>query len=244
MNASSGLIFRQLFDKESSTFTYLLGDPQTKKALIIDTVKEQIDRDLNLIRELGLELVVALDTHVHADHITGSGLLREKIGCKVGLSEKAGASLVDIPIKDGDVIQFGSKSLKALTTPGHTSTCVTYVTEDKSMAFTGDALFIRGCGRTDFQDGSTDVLWDSVQTKIFSLPDDCFIYPAHDYKGNSVSTVREEKAFNPRLGGTNTLDSFKKIMAGLNLAMPAKIHIAVPANLRCGTPDPSSDNKL
>jgi len=242
MNSSEGLIFRQLFDKESSTYTYLLADSKTKKAVIIDSVKEQLDRDLQLIRELELELTFAIETHIHADHVTGSGLLRQKTGCKIGLSEKAEIPTADLHFKDGDVISFGSQSLKVLATPGHTNTCVTYVTNQENMAFTGDALFVRGCGRTDFQNGSSEELWLSVHNKVFKLPGECLVYPAHDYKGHTVTSVGEESVHNPRLGSAvgATLESFKKLMAGLNLPMPAKLNIAVPANVRSGLPEDSN----
>jgi len=154
--------------------------------------------------------------------------------------KKSGVKESDLLLKQGDVLQFGSKSLKVFETPGHTNTCLTYVLDDNSLALTGDALFVRGCGRTDFQEGSSEQLWNSIHNKVFTLPDQCLLYPGHDYKGHTVTSVAEEKEHNPRLGGKNTLQTFTDIMQGLKLANPAKIHIAVPANLRCGL---SEENK-
>jgi sulfur dioxygenase len=231
------MIFRQLFDPESSTYTYLLADNETHEAVLIDPVKEQLDRDLTLLREMNLKLTHVLETHVHADHVTASGLLREKTGAKTVVSSAAGASCADVKVDDGDAITFGKLTLVARHTPGHTDGCVTYVNADESMAFTGDTLLIRGCGRTDFQQGDARKLYRSVQDKIFSLPDDAAIYPGHDYKGRTVSSVREEKAFNPRLGGGKTEGEFVDIMTNLKLAYPKKIQEAVPANLKCGQPE-------
>lgn len=228
-------LFRQLFESESSTYTYLLADADSREAVLIDPVLETVDRDLQLINELGLTLKVALNTHCDADHITGTGLLKKKVfGLKSAISKHSGAA-ADIQLSDGDRITFGKHYVMVRETPGHTDGCVTYVTEDERMAFTGDALLIRGCGRTDFQQGSPHRLYESVHKKIFTLPGHCFIYPAHDYKGQTVSTVDEEKKFNPRL--TKTLDEFVNIMNNLNLPKPKKIDISVPANLVCGLHD-------
>ncbi|KAA0702588.1 Persulfide dioxygenase ETHE1, mitochondrial [Triplophysa tibetana] len=233
--ASTAPIFRQLFEAESSTYTYLLADTDTREAVLIDPVLETVDRDLKLINELGLTLKVAVNTHCHADHITGTGLLKKNVfGLKSAISKHSGAA-ADIQLSDGDSITFGKHNLTVLETPGHTDGCVTYVTEDHSMAFTGDALLIRGCGRTDFQQGCPKRLYQSIHKKIFRLPGSCFIYPAHDYKGQTVSTVDEEKRFNPRL--TKSLDEFVKIMNNLNLPKPKKLDISVPANLVCGLHD-------
>ncbi|KAG5855988.1 hypothetical protein ANANG_G00002930 [Anguilla anguilla] len=232
MEPGKGLIFRQLFESISSTYTYLLGDKETKEAVLIDPVLETVDRDVKLIEELGLTLKVAANTHCHADHITGTGLLKKKLyGCKSAISRLSGAN-ADILFSEGDHITFGKHALTVRETPGHTDGCVTFVLGDQSMAFTGDALLIRGCGRTDFQQGCSKRLYESVHQKIFTLPGHCLLYPAHDYKGQTVSTVEEEKKFNPRL--TKTLDEFVHIMANLNLPKPAQIDIAVPANLVCG----------
>lgn len=229
---SRGLLFRQLFEAESSTYSYLLADVESREAVLIDPVLETVDRDLKLVDELGLKLKVAVNTHCHADHITGTGLLKQKVfGLKSAISVHSGAS-ADIMLAEGDTIKFGQQSLAVRETPGHTDGCVTFVTGDQTMAFTGDALLIRGCGRTDFQQGCSKKLYQSVHQQIFTLPGHCLIYPAHDYKGQTVSSVDEEKKFNPRL--TKSLEEFVKIMDNLNLPKPAKIDIAVPANLVCG----------
>lgn len=228
------LLFRQLFDPATSTYTYLLADMAVREAVLIDPVREQFDRDVSLLRELGLELHYTLETHVHADHITGAGLLRKRWGCRTVVARKAAAQCVDIEVVERSRIAFGSRYLEVRETPGHTDGCVTYVLDDQSMAFTGDALLIRGCGRTDFQQGDSRRLYQSVHEQILSLPDTCSLYPGHDYKGRMVTTVAEEKAFNPRLGGGKTADEFVEIMNALKLALPQRIDVAVPANLRCG----------
>ncbi|XP_067094865.1 persulfide dioxygenase ETHE1, mitochondrial-like isoform X1 [Osmerus mordax] len=239
MGLEKGLLFRQLFESASSTYTYLLADTANKEAVLIDPVLETVDRDLKLIDELGLTLKMAVNTHCHADHITGTGRLKKRVlGLKSAISKHSGAT-ADILLSEGDRISFGkhvgnipNMYLTVRETPGHTDGCVTIVTGDQSMAFTGDTLLIRGCGRTDFQQGCSKTLYESVHQKIFTLPEQCLIYPAHDYKGQTVSTVGEEKRFNPRL--TKTLEEFIHIMINLDLPKPAKIDIAVPANLLCG----------
>ncbi|XP_040901129.1 persulfide dioxygenase ETHE1, mitochondrial [Toxotes jaculatrix] len=229
---TEGLIFRQLFESESSTYTYLLADAETKEAVLIDPVLETIDRDLKLIQELGLNLKVAVNTHCHADHITSTGLMKKRlVGLKSAISKFSGAS-ADILLTEGDKITFGKHYLTVRETPGHTDGCTTLVSGDQSMAFTGDALLIRGCGRTDFQQGCAKRLYESIHQKIFTLPDQCLIYPAHDYLGQTASTVGEERKFNPRL--TKSLEEFVDIMNNLNLPKPNKIDISVPANLVCG----------
>lgn len=230
------MLFRQLFDPESSTYTYLLADEQTRKAVLIDAVRDQVERDVQLLEELGLTLAYSLETHVHADHVTSSGVLRQRLGSKSVLSAAAGAGCPDVLIEDGQTLEVGSITIEARHTPGHTNGCVTYVVraDGQAMAFTGDALLIRGCGRTDFQQGSSQTLYRSVHEKILSLPDDTKIYPGHDYKGRTMSTVGEEKRFNPRLGGGKTEDEFVAIMANLKLAYPKKMDEAVPANMHCG----------
>ncbi|XP_029437511.1 persulfide dioxygenase ETHE1, mitochondrial-like [Rhinatrema bivittatum] len=230
--ARSHLSGNQLFEQKSSTYSYLLADAETKEAVIIDPVLETVERDVRLIRELGLTLLYAANTHVHADHVTGSGRLKEKIpGCRSVLSRESGGK-ADTYIQAGDTVKFGGMALEVRATPGHTSGCVTYVLSDHSMAFTGDALLIRGCGRTDFQQGNPEMLYRSVHEEILSLPDECKLYPAHDYTGQTVTTVAEEKQFNPRL--TKSLSEFCKIMKNLNLPYPKQIDRAVPANLLCG----------
>jgi len=232
MNTNKKLIFRQLFEAESSTYTYLLGDEDSREAIIIDSVLETAERDLKLINELGLKLKYILDTHIHADHVTGAGHLRTKTGAILCVSDDAHVECADLALDDGQEIKFGTFTLKAVSTPGHTSSCMTFLVED--MAFTGDTLLIRGCGRTDFQSGSSPSLFQSVHSKIFTLPPSTRIFPAHDYKGFSMTTVGEEMSFNPRLKADNTEDDFVKIMSELKLANPKKIDIAVPSNLQCG----------
>ncbi|XP_044847022.1 persulfide dioxygenase ETHE1, mitochondrial-like isoform X1 [Mauremys mutica] len=229
------LIRSVLFEPVSCTYTYLLADLKTKEAVLIDPVLETAKRDAALVRELGLSLLYAANTHCHADHITGTGLLKKMLpGCRSVISQDSGA-LADILIREGHGLEFGAFALEARSTPGHTDGCLTYVLSDKTMAFTGDALLIRGCGRTDFQQGSPETLYRSVHEKIFTLPGDCLIYPAHDYTGQTVSTVEEERTLNPRL--TLSCEAFVQLMNNLNLPQPKKIDIAVPANLKCGIQD-------
>lgn len=228
------MIFRQLFDPETSTYTYLLADESSRKAVLIDSVLGQIDRDVTLLRELELELCYALETHVHADHVTASGRLREALGCKVGISEVSGVTNADLQLRDGEIIRFGEQELVVAATPGHTNGCLSYVCRAAGMAFTGDVLLVRGCGRTDFQQGDAAVLFASVRDRLFSLPDDTRIYPGHDYHGRMMSTVGEEKRFNQRIGLDKSVDEFVEIMNGLNLAYPKQMEVAVPANLESG----------
>ena len=233
------MLLNQLFDEDTWTFTYLLADPVTKDAVIIDPVAEKVDRDLKLIQELGLNLRYTLDTHVHADHITGSGTLRERTGAKTVVSAAAKVSCADVGVKHGDRIAFGSYEAEVRSTPGHTDGCITFVVKDASqtMAFTGDALFVRGSGRTDFQQGDARTLYRSVHDQIYSLPDDTVIYPGHDYRGNTATTVADEKAHNPRLNSGVDEQAFVEIMDNLNLANPKRMDVAVPANLACGRPE-------
>ena len=226
------MIFRQLFDSSSSTYSYLLADEGN--ALLIDPVLEQAGRDTALIEELGLKLRWTLETHVHADHITGASILKEALGNKIAVSAAANAIGADRALGEGDNIEFGSRFLEVRATPGHTAGCLTYVLDDRTVAFTGDCLLIRGCGRTDFQGGSSAQLYRSIREKIFTLPDACLLYPGHDYRGLTVTSVREEKLYNPRLGLPKTEAEFAHCMANLNLAYPKKIDVAVPANLSCG----------
>ena len=226
------IIFYQLFEPETSTYTYLIADKKTKEAALIDPVLETVDRDLNLIEELGLRLMYVLDTHVHADHITGAGEIRNRTKAKTAVSAESKVDCVDIFLEDGQELLLGDKKIKAIATPGHTDSCMTYAFE--GMIFTGDALLIRGCGRTDFQQGSSDKLYDSVHGKLYQLPEDTIVYPGHDYRGQTHSTIGMEKKYNARLAEHKTKDEFKKTMAELKLANPKKIHEAVPANLMCG----------
>jgi glyoxylase-like metal-dependent hydrolase (beta-lactamase superfamily II)/rhodanese-related sulfurtransferase len=231
------LVFRQLFDASSSTYTYLLGDRASGEAVIIDPVFEQVRRDAALVHELGLRLVWTLETHVHADHVTGGWLLRRRTGSRIALSAASGASGADRLLDDGERIAFGTRRLEVRATPGHTSGCLTYVLDDRAMAFTGDCLLIRGSGRTDFQQGDPAAMYRSVRERIFALPPSCLLYPAHDYRGLTVTSVEEERRFNPRLGGDASLADFAGYMNNLGLPHPKKIAVAVPANLNCGRPD-------
>lgn len=230
------MLFRQLFDPQSSTYSYLLADTATREAVLIDPVYEQVRRDAALLEELGLKLVWTLETHVHADHVTGGWLLRHHCGSKIALSGDSGAQGADRMLQPGDRIDFGKRYLTVRATPGHTAGCLTYVLDSEEMAFTGDCLLIRGCGRTDFQGGDAGRLYTSVHTQIFTLPDDCLLYPGHDYRGLTVTSVGEEKAFNPRLGGQLSQGDFTGYMDNLGLDHPKKMDIAVPANLVCGRP--------
>ena len=230
------MIFRQLFDQATSTFSYLLADEETKEAILIDSVFEQHLRDLALIRELGLSLQLALETHVHADHVTGAWLLKQRTGSRIMAGAASGTDGADRLLAHGDTVNFGSRILRVRATPGHTNGCLTYVLDDERIAFTGDALLIRGCGRTDFQQGSASRLYRSVHAQILSLPSQCLLYPAHDYKGLTVTSVDEERRFNPRFGGDSNEADFAGYMNHLGLSHRKLIDIAVPANLRCGRP--------
>jgi sulfur dioxygenase len=232
------MIFRQLFDYETWTYTYLLADPVSKEALLIDTVKEQVERDLALLSELELKLKYVLETHIHADHVTGAATLRTRTGAKVGVNAAAGVTCCDLQLKDGDELALGSFRVKCITTPGHTNTCMSFYCDGR--VFTGDTLFIRDAGRTDFQQGSPEKMYDSVTRKLFSLPDSTMVYPGHDYKGQTSSTVAEEKKFNMKLGGGKTLAEFRELMAAMKLGQPKRIHIAVPANMVCGAEVPQA----
>jgi sulfur dioxygenase len=223
------MLLRQLFDPESSTYTYLIADPGGD-ALLLDPVREQLARDLKLIDELGLRLVYVLETHVHADHVTSAGLLADRTGAATAVSE-LGAKCAVRRLHDGEVLRLGSLEVRAIATPGHTKDSMSFQVEGN--VFTGDALLVRGTGRTDFQSGSPAELYDSITRKLFTLPDETRVWPGHDYRGHSASTIGEEKRFNPRLAG-KTRDEFVQIMNELALAPPKKIAVAVPANLSCG----------
>ena len=231
------LVFRQLFDPPSSTYTYLLGDSASGEALLVDPVFEHVRRDTALLRELGLRPVATLDTHVHADHVTGAWMIRAETGSLIMVSEASAAANADRHLKHGDRVSFGSRHVDVRATPGHTNGCLTYVLDDETMAFTGDSLLIRGCGRTDFQQGSPGRLYRSVREQILSLQPACLLYPAHDYRGLTVTSVAEEKRYNPRLGGDVDEADFTGYMNNLGLPHPKLMDIAVPANLRCGQPE-------
>jgi sulfur dioxygenase len=228
-------MFKQMFDAKSSTYTYLLVDEGTGEAVIIDPVAGHVDEYIAIVKQHNLRLKYALETHVHADHITASGKLREQLDVKTGVSELCGSAAADMQLNDGDILQFGAQQIKVIATPGHTAGSVSFLCNDR--IFTGDALLINGCGRTDFQGGSAEMLYNSIVNKLFTLPDETLVYPGHDYNGRRVSSVAQEKAINSRLAG-KTLDEFVSIMNNLNLPKPKMIDIAVPANRMCGVPEP------
>lgn len=230
------MIFRQLFDSQSSTYTYLLADPVTRAAALVDPVFEQVGRDSALVRELGMRLEWTVETHVHADHVTGAWLMRKRHGSRIAISSASGARGADRYLEDGDRIALGQRYLEARATPGHTAGCMSFVLDDASLALTGDTLLIRGCGRTDFQGGDPRAMFSSVRERLLSLPGTCLLYPGHDYRGLTVSSVAEESAYNPRLGGDVQLDDFVGYMNNLGLPHPRLMDIAVPANLSCGKP--------
>lgn len=229
------MIFRQLFDKESSTYTYLLGDEKSRKALLIDTVLESADSYLQLLTELNLTLAYVLDTHTHADHITASGKLRDITGCITYLGKESGSDCVSQTLGDGEKINMGSFTLTALYTPGHTSDSYSFVVNDGAQhyLFSGDTLLIRGTGRTDFQNGNARDQYRSLHNKLLTLPDNTWVYPAHDYKGWARSTIAEEKLHNPRLQVSSEA-AYEELMANLNLPNPKMMDVAIPANRACG----------
>lgn len=229
------MLFRQLFEPQSSTYTYLIGCETTGDAALIDPVLETVDRDLQELQALGLSLRFTIETHIHADHVTGASKLREGTGCKCAVPEKSGASRADVAVKEGEAVRVGLLKLHPLYTPGHTDDHHCYFLEEPvARVFTGDALLIDGCGRTDFQNGDAATLYRSVHDKIFSLPQETLVYPAHDYQQRHVSSVEQERERNPRLGGGRTVDEFVAIMGGLGLPRPKKMDVAVPANSECG----------
>lgn len=226
------MIFRQLFDDATWTYTYLIGDEATGEAVFIDPVNTHIDEYINLLQFYDLTLKYSLETHVHADHITASGLLRQKTGAQTAVAALCGAKTADIQIEDGDVFEFADgEQIKVISTPGHTPGSISFLWRDR--LFSGDALFIGGCGRTDFQGGNAGALYDAITQRLFTLPDDTLVYPGHDYQGRWVSTIMQERTNNPRLTG-KTRDEFIEIMENLNLPHPKLINEAVPANRYCG----------
>lgn len=226
------MIVRQLFDAPSSTYTYLVADEQTRAAALIDPVLEQVGRDLKLLEELGIKLSYVLETHVHADHITGASALRGRTGART-VSGSKGAPCADVHVRDGEVVMLGSLELRVLATPGHTDDSVSFVMADR--VFTGDALLIRSAGRTDFQNGDPATLYESITRKLFALPEPTLVYPGHDYEGHTVSTIGEERRFNARVAGRSK-EEFIALMNGLNLPPPRRIAEAVPINRECGRP--------
>ena len=229
------MIFRQLFHADTGTYTYLLGCGKTRQAMLIDPVADNVPQYLQLLRELGLELAVALDTHVHADHITALGTLREQTGCRSLMGEPARAACVSGTFRDGDSIRCGELVLTALYTPGHTDDSYSFLLQaaHEAWLFTGDTLLIRGTGRTDFQNGSASDQYHSLFGKLLQWPDNTRVYPGHDYKGWTTSTIGEEKAHNPRLQVRDEAE-YVALMGNLKLASPKWMDIAVPANLQCG----------
>ncbi|MDX5375894.1 MAG: MBL fold metallo-hydrolase [Gammaproteobacteria bacterium] len=230
------MIFRQLYEPDSSTYTYLLGCPKTRQAVLIDPALDTVERDLKVLEELGLTLAWTVDTHHHADHLTGASVLRDRTGCKVAYPAVEMPACADLGLREGEPFTVGSVTLHPLFTPGHTSHhhCYRVDTDTHTLLFTGDALLIDACGRTDFQSGDATTLYRSVHDKLFSLPDDTIVYPAHDYEGRYISTIAQEKKRNPRLGGGRSETEFVAIMDGLDLPYPRKIDFAVPGNEQCG----------
>lgn len=223
------MLFQQLFDKDTCTYTYLLAD-DTKEAILIDPVLECMDQYTSCLDKHGLSLKYVLDTHIHADHITAADALRQRTGCQTAISSHAAIACADIELSDGMSLSFGGREIHVLETPGHTSTCLSFLCEN--MVFTGDALFIDGCGRTDFQGGDAGVLYESITQKLFVLPASTLVYPGHDYHGKQSSTIGAEKAHNSRL--QHSKPEFIKLMDQLNLPNPKRMHEAVPANQACG----------
>jgi len=230
------MIFRQLFDSTSSTYTYLLGDRSSGEALVIDPVLEHWQRDSALLRELGLAPVTTLETHVHADHITGAWWLKREFGCQIALSAQSDAHGADRLLHSNDRVVFGDRHVQVRATPGHTRGCITFVLDDQTLAFTGDCMLIRGTGRTDFQEGDALAMFRSIRNCILTLPGECLLYPAHDYRGLTVTSVAEERRLNPRIADAVSEGDFVGYMNNLNLPHPKLLDVAVAANLRVGEP--------
>jgi sulfur dioxygenase len=236
------MLFRQLFEPLSSTYTYLLGCEDTGQAILIDPVIVSIERDLAELQRCGLNLTYCVDTHLHADHITAALEMKNRTGSRIAAPAEERVPCADVNLEEGKPFQFGSVVLAPMHTPGHTSGHFAYAMADR--VFTGDALLIEGCGRTDFQNGDADALFRSVREKLFSLPDDTLVYPAHDYKQRHVTTVAQEKKRNPRLGEERSLEEFRAIMANLGLPYPAFIDYALPGNRQCGVCPADLPDKL
>jgi len=235
-------LFRQLFEPVSSTYTYLLACPETREAVLVDPVMPAWQRDLQAVNELGLQLVMTIDTHIHADHITSASLLRREVGSRIALPALDALPCTDVPIEEGKPLQVGGVRIDPMHTPGHTDNHFALVAGDR--VFTGDALLIDGCGRTDFQSGDARALYGSVRGKLFALPDETLVYPAHDYKGRWVSSIAQERQRNPRLGAGQTLEAFVELMANLDLPYPKFIDYAVPGNRQCGQCPPDLPARL
>lgn len=230
------MIFRQLFEPDSSTYTYLVSCPETGETALIDPVLDTVERDLEVLRELGLRLTYTLDTHIHADHLTGARRLKALVGSRIGAPAMIDLACADVGLREGETFRIGRIALHPLYTPGHTDHHHAFLIDDGThrMLFTGDALLIDGCGRTDFQSGDATALYRSIREKFFTLPGETLVYPAHDYNGRRVSSIAQEKDRNPRVGRGKTLEEFLDIMANLKLPYPRKIDFAVPGNERCG----------
>ncbi|MBL4712727.1 MAG: MBL fold metallo-hydrolase [Gammaproteobacteria bacterium] len=222
----------QLFDHTTSTYSYLLWDEKTRQAALIDSVKEQVARDTNLIEQLGLTLKYTMETHIHADHVTGSGLLRDKLTSQAAVHKNSNSDCADILLSGGDTLTLGDEKISVIHTPGHTDTDISFLIN--GAVFTGDALLINGCGRTDFQSGDSKTLYHSIIQKLFTLDDATVVYPGHDYNGFTASTIGHEKNFNHRLGNNKSEAAFVALMDALILDPPARIDVAVPGNLQCG----------
>jgi sulfur dioxygenase len=231
------MIFKQLFDQVSGTYSYLLADDRTREAVLIDSVYEQHERDLALIRELELQLLCCIETHCHADHVTGAWLMQRTTGANILAGANTGIQPLDRALCDGAAITFGERSLSVIETPGHTEGCISLLLDGGSMVFTGDSLLIRGCGRTDFQNGSAHKLYHSIKHKLFRLSPNCIVYPGHDYAGRTASTIGEELRLNPRIGGEANENDFVGYLDNMSLPHPKKLDIAVPANMRAGQPN-------
>jgi glyoxylase-like metal-dependent hydrolase (beta-lactamase superfamily II) len=227
------MFFKQFFEQESSTYTYMLACEETLEAVLIDPVASDIELYTKELEQHQFKLVYTLDTHVHADHITAANLLRERFHCKSVLHRNSGVNCGDILITDGCTLKLGNLSIEARYTPGHTNACTSYLVGN--MVFTGDALLIDGCGRTDFQAGNAGMLYDSIHKQLFSLPDHTIVYPGHDYKGRLSSTIGNERLYNSRLGQKRSREDFIKLMDDLNLPYPKQIDKALPANQACGS---------
>ena len=227
------MVFEQLFDETSSTLTYIIGDAVSGEAAIFDPVEEQLERDMAALQRLGLKLKYTVETHAHADHITSAGVLRQRTGAKAAAPFNCGVTPADIHLEESSTLKLGAEVIRVLETPGHTAGSVCYVWRD--LVLTGDTLFIGGCGRADFQGGDAGELYDSITQKLFTLPDETRVYPGHDYKGNRVSTIGEQKRTNPRLAGKSRAE-FIALMGALNLPKPKLIDVAVPANRNLGLP--------
>jgi sulfur dioxygenase len=236
------MIFRQLFDPASSTYTYVLGDPASGEAVVVDPVLEHRQRDAALLRELRLTPVATIETHVHADHVTSAWWLRREFGCAIALSAVSGAEGADRLLRHGDRVAFGGRHVQVRATPGHTHGCITLVLDDASLALTGDCLLIRGTGRTDFQQGDAHAMFRSIRDQILTLPGECVLYPAHDYRGLTATSVAEERRCNPRIADAVGEEDFVGYMRNLNLPHPKLLEVAVPANLRVGRPEGGAED--